>query len=441
MKIDNKKVSECRVALTINAAAEEIKDDYNRVVKSYIKDAPIPGFRRGKAPLAVIQKRYGAQMQNEINNTLISRFLRDATKEADLKVVSVVNIDGVVCSEATGISFTATIDVEPEFKLPKYQKLGIAVNDCTPSADEVEAEIVRARQSYAKSEETEEAAKENDYVEISFEATGKGLEDLADDAKRFVKSEKFWAVAGAEDEREAIPGIAKALLGLKKGDEFAFETKFPADYRIEALRKLKAKYTGKVISVRAIILPSDEDLCKSLAVESLDQFREKLSEYLKQSKESAEKNRISAEITEALTKKASFELPASELEDQVGYFASDIAERDARAAGAADVNAYVAEHADDIKKKAEEEAAKLLRLRYICKAIAAEQDIKVNKADIDAEIDRTAYYLAMREGKNAPSADELRKRIIQSGRLPVFEAEICKQKVIDWIIEDIKAAK
>ncbi len=148
---------------------------------------------------------------------------------------------------------------------------------------------------------------------------------------------------------------------------------------------------------------------------------------------------MGAEIKEHLLKKAKFELPQSEVESQANVIINDIAREEAR--GQEDIQSYISEHVEEIRAKALEAASEIVRYTYICKAIAKEQEIKVTKADIDGEIQRAAYYMAMREGKNAPSADELRKRIVEGGRLSYLENELRNQKVIAWIIDDIKAAR
>lgn len=441
MKIENKKINDCRVKLTINAGADETKEDWDAVVKAFIKDAPIPGFRRGKAPLQVVKNRFGKEMQRDINSRLVSRFVHEAIEHEKLDMVHIVDIDGVVFTPETGISFVATIDVKPQFKLPKYQKLPVEIKEIAISEEAIDGEVSRIRKMNAKSEESESEAKEGDYLQVSFEATegGKPVEGVPEASARYIKSDMFWLTAGEKPEYEAIPGSGKAMLGLKKGDDFTFDTKFPSDFSVEALRKIKVTYTGKVLGVRAMIEPTDEELLKNLHMEKIEDLRKVIADHMKEHEEAEERRRVSDEITQLLIKKASFEVPESDVAQAAQGFIDEIIEREV--AGMENAKEYVESHVEELRKKAEEKAIDAVRLRYIADAIAAEQKIEVIESEIRQEIESAAAYMARRNSKNAPSAAKLYDQLVQSGRISLVEAQIRERKVIDWIIADIKASK
>lgn len=442
MKIESKKDA-CRVTMVVNASAEEIREDYDKVVKAFIKDAPIPGFRPGKAPLSVIKNRYGKEMQREIESRLISHLLPEAIEQEKLDKVRVVDLSGVVCTAETGISFSCVVDVKPEFKLPKYQKLPVSVNSTEIEQEKVDDYLKMIRRSYAKSEETEEAAKDGDYLEVSFEATsgGKAIEGIPEESSRYIKSDKFWFTAGEKPEHESIPGSSKAMLGLKKGDDFAFDTKFPNDFMVEALRKVKATYTGKVISVRAMIEPTDDELIKACYVDSMEQLNTKTREMLQKRADDEEKTRLTTEISALLIKKASFDVPESDVQIAASEHVEEIARKMAQDAKVEDINAYVSEHKDEIRKAAEEKALDDVRLRYIVAGIAEEQGIKVVEKDINDELASAVQYMAMRDPKSKLTVAKLREQLEESGRIAMLVDQILKTKVIDWIIADIKAGK
>lgn len=440
MKIENKKISDTRVKLTINTTEEETAADYKTITGNYLKNSNIPGFRRGKAPMQVVMKRYGEEITNRVNSHFVQRFIREAAESEKLNVVGVVDVENVIFSPSTGISFVVTLDTKPEFKLPKYQNLSISVKDTSVSDEDFEKQYRQFRNSYGKSEETEEAAKDGDYLEVSFEATagGKPFENLPEEGQRFVKSEKFWLVAGDKPEYEAIPTSGKAMVGLKKDDDFKFDVKFPSDFSVEALRKVKATYTGKVLGVRALTPPSDEELMKICNADSIDKVKADFRKRMEEQKDAEEDERLYREIEEALVKKADFEVPASVVQETATNIFSEVAQTEAR--GQKDVNEYVTKNIDAIRKKTTEKAEELVRLQYIAEGIAKEQSITISKAEVDAEISTLAYYMSMRNPK-APAPEKLREQIEDAGRMPFLEAEILKRKVIQWIIKDLRKAK
>lgn len=438
MKVENTKVSDCRLKLAVAATADETREDYDNVIRNVIRNAQIPGFRPGKAPLAVIRRRYDAQIKQEINGRLVNRFIREAIEHEKLTVTHIINVEDVIFSPETGITFAVTVDVRPEVELPDYQKLGIKANEIVIDEKAVDGELAKVRKSCAKSEDTEAPSKDGDYMEVSFEATtpdGAALEGVPEASNRYVKSEKFWLMAGEKPDYEAIPESGKAMIGLKKGDDFSFKVTFPKDFTVEELRKVKAVYKGKVLGVRTTIEPTDEELCKSCQVESIEVLRKKISEALQHEAEGNEHRRLTEEITKKLLKKAKFAVPESDTQEAAQMVLEDIIKEEV--SGQEDPKEYAQAHAEELRGKAMEKGTENVRLRYIIEGIAEKESIKVSKSDVDNEIAQAAYYMSMRDPK-APSVEELRKRVISAGNMPIVESQILSRKVIDFIVDSIK---
>ncbi len=174
MKIENQKVSDCRVRLVISAGADETAEDYGKVTRLYTQRARIPGFRPGKAPLEVIRRTYGRELAADAKAALISRLTQAAVEQEKLDVVARVSIENVVFAPETGISFVETFDVKPVVKLPKYQKIPVVVNPVAVDEAAVEKQIESIRASMSPREETEEPVAKDDMVQIDFTALSRG---------------------------------------------------------------------------------------------------------------------------------------------------------------------------------------------------------------------------------------------------------------------------
>lgn len=441
MKVEQKKSGDCRVKLAIALDKDECKEEYDKVYAAFMKNAALPGFRRGKAPLAVLKSRLGGEMQQRIESAIISRYAKTAIDGESLNVARVLGVEECISTYETGASITVVVDVKPEFKLPKYEKLPVKAGDETVSDDEVAEALEQERKMHATSEESDGEAKDGDYLELSFEATapgGKPLEGIPEDAIRYVKSANFWVEAGPNPKYEAIPGIASKMVGLKKGDTFALDVKFPSDFHIEALRKVKASYQGSVNVLRAVKLPSDEELAKARGADSLDDLRKNIKDAIAKGKERAETARIEKEIGEHFLKKASFAVPESDKNDAVRRCADDIIMDEA---GGQDLKKYAEEHAEELRKKIEEKALSDVRLKYILEAIADDMSITVSDGDVDNELSRVAAYMAARNPKNAPGKEELRRRVIEQGAMEVLTGELKARKAMERLVEQVRAGK
>lgn len=437
MKISNDKISDCRVKLTVSAGPDETRADYDKVVATYKRNARIPGFRPGKAPLNVIEKFYGQRLNADIKGTLIERFCREAIEQEKLDIVAQVNVEDVVFTPEEGITFTTTYDIKPQIKLPKYQKIPVKFNEITVDDAEIEQRIENLRKQMSPREDVDDAIVAEDMVQISFEAKSgrKLLSEVVPDAGNFAKAEDFWAFAS--DEAPFIPGLPAALIGKKKGEEFELETKFPKDFSNEALRGVKAKYTGTVKAVRRAKLIDDAELAKNVNMESIDKIRDTLRQHMLDEANAVENKRIRDEISEYLLKKSSFEVPESMI---LAYEEGKLEEIIRNLGQQKDVSEYAREHAEELKKQAHESAENTVRLNYVLEGIAAEQKIELTEAEINQEIDSAARYFAMRGDKNM-TADKLRENLYRSGRIVLIKMDLLASKTIKWIADDLKAAK
>ena len=276
MKVETQKAGDCRLKLIINAGPEETRPDYEKITREYVKHGRVPGFRPGKAPLDVITRRYQREMDEDVRQQLIARFYRQAVEEQKLDVANIVDVSDVLFSPGTGISFVLTVDVAPEFKLPKYQKLPLKIN--TVSVDEagVDQSMATLRNSLTRYEATDTPVAEGDMVRIDYTATSGG-KPLASRRRqrRFAEGTDFWMQAA---EPEFVPGINGVLVGLAVNDTRELDVKFPKDFANEALRGVKAQYTITVKAVSRGVPPTDEMLLQMTGFESLEALRERVRE-------------------------------------------------------------------------------------------------------------------------------------------------------------------
>ncbi|MBQ7722672.1 MAG: trigger factor [Kiritimatiellae bacterium] len=443
MKIEKTKLGDCRVKLVIDAGPDETKADYDKAVKAYIRQARIPGFRQGKAPLSVIQKFLGAELLSDVKNALVSRLSSEAVKSEGIEVANIVSIDDVVFSPERGINFSATIDIRPEIKLPKYQKIPVSAGEVKVDEGEVDAEIDYMRKSLSPRKDVEDAVQKGDVVKIDFkgEIGGVPLAEAKPEAdKHFAGENGHWASADPAEGDHFIPGLADAITGKKVGDAFAFEADFPSEFRDKALAGVKVSYSGTVQAVRRTEPLADEDLAKYLGQESFEKMRGAIRDrYLARNQE-MDDMRMNSEIRDWLAKKSSFAVPESIVSIRLGEVYERVIREEVQKANAQDPTAYAREHASDIAKIAEERARRDVLLGYVFEGIAKEQSISVDEHELTHELDAISRYY-IQQGDKTMTPKRVREIVERNGRIELIRQSILESKVLKYLRDEIRAAK
>ena len=218
MKTSCKKLGKCQVKLTVTLDAAEAGEASKKVEREFMREAQIPGFRKGKVPLDIIKKRFADGLKQETEREMIRKYYADAVKSEKIDEIALVDVQDVK-SGADGASFTAIVDVKPEFKLPTYKGLKIESKDVTVKDDEVDKQIESLRTGYATYENAKEddTVSEGDFVQIDYSGTveGKPILEINPDAKFVAEGKGFWTQV---EEGRFLPEILEALKGMKAGE-------------------------------------------------------------------------------------------------------------------------------------------------------------------------------------------------------------------------------
>ena len=432
MKVEIQKAGDCRVKLIVNAGAEETRPDYEKTTGEYVKYGRIPGFRPGKAPLEVIARRYQREIDEDIRQRLIGRFYRQAVEGEKLNVAGVVDVTDVLFSPGTGISFVMTVDLVPEFKLPKYRKLPVKINPVAVDDAKVDGQLASLRASMTRYEPTDTPVAAGDMVQIDYAATsgGQPLAEAVPGSGRLAAGTGFWTRAA---QPEFIPGLAEALVGLAANGTRELAVKFPKDFPGEALRGVKALYTFK--AVRRGVPPTDEVLLMQIGFESLDALRARIRENLQRDAEREEEQRQQQEVADCLLKKCDFPLPqsvvAAETQRTLRHMLGELGQHEG-------VNEYVEKNRETILNNASASAANRVRLNYILSAIAAAEKIEVSAGDLDGQIATVAAYYASRGQKELTPA-KLRERLAEGEGLEMMRQDLLNDKVVQWLLADVRS--
>lgn len=435
MKFETKESSPCVMALSVKAEADETKAPYQKVLNVFMREASIPGFRKGKVPLNIIKQKFQKEIAQECQQACFSEFYPKALKESGLDAVNLQNVTDVLFTPETGFSCTALVEVKPTFDLPKYKKLAIKAGDATVTDEQVTERLESFRKAFAKFEDAKEgdAIAEGDFVQFDYagaldDKAKTPLAEVAPDQKAVCGATGFWMQL---EEGRFLPEILDALKGMKVGEtKDDVKVKFPKDNAPEALKGKKCVYTVTVKGFRRRTLPDDATFAADAKAESLDALRAQIREQMEKDAAAAELENRKGQAIELLLKKADFAVPPSLVQRQIQSYLQDLAQRAQYSGMSAD---YIEQNRDKILADAEANAVRQVRLSYILLGIAKAENIEATDADVNAGLEKMA---AGSNGKT--TAADLLKQLQEHDQVDLYKEQLRAEKAIDLILSEAK---
>lgn len=435
MKFETKESSPCVMALSVKAEADETKAPYQKVLNVFMREASIPGFRKGKVPLNIIKQKFQQEIAHECQQACFSEFYPKALKESGLDAVNLQNVTDVLFTPETGFSCTALVEVKPTFDLPKYKKLAIKAGDATVTDEQVTERVESFRKAFAKFEDAKEgdAIAEGDFVQFDYagaldDKAKTPLAEVAPDQKAVCGATGFWTQL---EEGRFLPEILDALKGMKAGEtKDDVKVKFPKDNAPEALKGKKCVYTVTVKGFRRRTLPDDATFAADAKAESLDALRAQIREQMEKDAAAAELENRKGQAIELLLKKADFAVPPSLVQRQIQSYLQDLAQRAQYSGMSAD---YIEQNRDKILADAEANAVRQVRLSYILLGIAKAENIEATDADVNAGLEKMA---AGSNGKT--TAADLLKQLQAHDQVDLYKEQLRAEKAIDLILSEAK---
>lgn len=430
MKVSVENGDGCRRTVNVNVPIEDVRDDYDMIVKTLVKGAKISGFRPGRAPRELVEKRYSKAIMQETRDRLVPKFYNKAIEQEELNPVAVVDVDNINFNPATGLSFKIELDVQPEFKLPKYKKISLKRKSTAISDEDVEKTIDDILKRFARYEDAnDKQVATGDLVQIDYSAVcdGKPLQEVSSDAGEIAKGDDFWLPT---DGMELVPGINDALMGASVGDEIKFTAEFPEDYRVKGVAGKKADYTVMVKAIRALIIPEmDDEMLKRFDVDSEDDLRAKIRKDLEETAENGENARLKSEIAKHLVEKTKIDPPRSLVEREAYTLMQESMER-LRRQGVSESD--MAEHGNALFASLLKQAEDKVKVSYIIRDICKEEELDVS----DDDVEKRLAELGQRYGMTAEAVrTELEK---EDSDLSSLRNDILGNKAFDLMLENAK---
>jgi trigger factor len=428
VNIELKDLSETRKNLVVSLDQSEVEGEYQAVVGEFAKQARLPGFRPGKAPAAMILKKYAKEITDEFKNKIVNKAYRSGLEQAKLDIISIINVEQGTIDPNLSSAITFTLDVRPAITLPDYAGLPTEVQPVEPTEAEVDAVIANLRSERADFKVADRAAQKGDYVKLAYEGRvdGKPILELAPDKQIYGKVPQTWEEVEGQQEG-VLPGLGAQLAGVKAGDKKDVTVTFPADFSpVAALAGKSAIYAVEIQEVRERVLPAlDAEFFKTQKVDGLEALRTKARHDLMLGK--SHENRVvqRRQVSDALAARANFTVPESLVESETqNLLRQHIGEHLRRGVPQEEFE----KNKKQLYESARQAATSRVKVQMLLAKIAEQEKITVTEKDIDDFIYREAT-------RSRQSPEKLIKSFTKDrDQLRAVQQSIIFDKALDFIV-------
>lgn len=428
MKIDIQEVNETRKTVVVTVPAEEVDAEEKNVLRDISKQARLPGFRPGKAPEAMIRKKFSKDIANELDRRMSNKVYEEIQTKDDIDIVQVVTVDHDPFRAGQEGSITFTVDVRPQFEVPEYKGLEIQAPPTEVTDEEIQRAVDEIRNQRAEFNVVERAAQKGDYVKLSYEGSveGQPIDEIAPEAPLYGKQSTTWEEAGNHD----VPGVdavVDGIIGMAAGDTKTVEQSFAEDHEVEALRGKTGTYEIKVEEVREKELPEvDENFLKSLQMESEEDFRKRIKDDLHDRKMQNADQAKRSTVSEKLLAAVDFPIPESLVENEREQLLRNHMQRLLQQGITEE---QMEEHKEQMISSATEAARRQVKLQLILGEISKKENITVENEDLHQRVMQEAMMTRTKPDQLVKELQKDRSRVL------AMQREVLFHKTLDFVIE------
>jgi len=427
MKISVEKLPNCEAKVSVEIPGETRREAREKILREYIKNAALPGFRRGKAPRGVVEKKYGPEIDREVNDRLVNDGLSAAVEQEKLNVLSVGGVQPAEDNSDTKYAFSVQVMLAPEVKLPDYKGLPITV----PRPEVTDAHIAKVledqRERLADIVPADRPVQLGDFLSIDYTATldGQPVTGLLPEAQSFIGHSSGYMLKATEE--SFLPGFCTHLQGMNAGDTREIKLTMPEEGLPEAIAGKEVVYSVTVNEVQEAILPELDDALAERIVpgKTLDEIRGFIRSNLENAlnQKDLERKRIAAMI--ALRGKVEFELPGNVVFNATQRRVNQLVQMNLERGIEQDT---IKQNEEDIIKAANDQAQVDVKDEFILMEIVRAENLEAIQEDLVRRIN----YIAQ---SNNTTPDRVVKTLKKNEGLQNLRHSILLAKALDVLVE------
>lgn len=411
--------------LTVEVDAETVEISLDSAFKKVVKQVQVPGFRKGKMPRPLFEKRFGVESlyQDAIDIMLPDAYM-NAITEAGIDPVDRPEIDVEQIEKGKSFIFTAKVTVKPEVKLGEYKGLEVEEFDTTVTDEDVENELKSMQERQAELVVKEEGKAElGETVVIDFEGFVDG------EAFEGGQAESYSLELGSG---QFIPGFEEQLVGMAAGESKEVEVAFPEEYHAAELAGKPAVFKTTLHEIKAKQLPElDDEFAKDVddEVETLDALKEKIKSRLVHDKEHQKEHHIQDAVVEKAVENAEIDIPAVMIDNEVDRMVQEFGQRlQMQGMNMELFFQFSGKDEAALREEMKVEAEQRVRGSLTLEAIAKAENLEASEEDVNAELQKMADMYNM-------TAENIKAAL---GNLEGVTSDLQVKKAIEFLVENSK---
>ncbi|HLR71601.1 MAG TPA: trigger factor [Pseudogracilibacillus sp.] len=413
--------------LTINVSADEFEKALDQAFKKVVKDVSLPGFRKGRIPRNIFEKRFGVEsLYQDAVDLVLPKAYGEAIEETGIFPVDQPSVDIEEIERGKDLVFTCEVTVKPEVKLGEYKGLEVEEESVEITDEDLEKEMEALQESQAELVLKEEGSiEEGNTVVIDFEG--------------FLDGEAFEGGKGENHPLEIgsgqfIPGFEEQLIGKEAGEDPEITVTFPADYHAEDLAGKEAVFKVKIHEIKEKEIPElDDEFAKDVdeEVETLAELKDKKKEQLQKEKEQSVENKKRETLIEKVTENSEVDIPEAMIDTELDHMMREFEQR-LQMQGMTMDNyfQFSGQTEEELKEQMKNDAEKRVKTNLTLEAILEEEELEVTEEDIEKEIEEMAKLYNMEK-------DQIVGML--GGNSDVLKEDLKVKKAIDFIVDESKA--
>ena len=397
--------------MTIAVPAQQYDQEIENRLKDLSRRVRVDGFRAGKVPLKVVERRWGGSVRQEVRNDLVQSSFYEAVSQEKLRLAGTPHFEFQPDEPGAGLRFTATFEVYPEIDLQMPAKMQVERPTTEISEADIDNMVETLRKQRRGWQAVTRAAKQDDRVTMDFTGSLDGKDFPGNTAKDYA------VVLGSGT---LIAAFEEKLVGLKAGQESGFDVEFPKDYRAQDLAGKRVHFDVKVKEVAEAKLPEiDEEFFKSFGVQTggMQAFREEVKSTMRREVEQAIKERVKLQVMDALLAANPMDLPKALIDEEIARIKEQTR----------DFNPS-AKDVEEAEKIMEDKIRRRVALGLIIAEIIKKNQFKAAPDKVRAAVDVVAATYEKPE-------EVVKWYYARRDRLSNVEALVLEDQAVEWLIQ------
>ncbi len=420
----------CITTLRVELEPERVEREWQTVAKQFQKQARLPGYRPGKAPQALIDKKFGADIREELQNKLLRQSLNEAIEQKNLRVLSVSKVEDVKIDSDKSMRFTATVVTSPDFELPDYSSIPVDIAKKAVTDADVEAALNNIAEQHADFQNVEGRALEmGDFAVLTYAGTldAQPLAEAVENCPPLLAGKPNWWIRLAPE--TLAPGFSEALAGLNIGESRDFTIDIPEDFPFPAVRGKQIAYSATLHEIRARVLPAlDDELANKLdAGKTMAEVRERLRvELEKHAENEFEIGKRNGAIQHLLTS-VTCDLPQHMINNEMSGILKEIVQEN-QGRGVSDEE--LKSHEDEILGAAKQGATERVRTTFLLLRIAEKEKLDVSQQEL-------AFHVTQLAARYQVPVQKFVKDLQKRNAFGQIREQILAGKALDFVTSNV----